>query len=376
MGSSIRTSRRQNALNSCIYDRLLLKKMSEKLESKKAIIMTSKLSQKGYGACLTKFKERLGLRGQEDLVTLVNVSMSPFISPSNFEQVLADAFREVAEEEVKVSVASNKSLSALRAFVLQGSAPVSLVHMACFGTASQRQQCILKGELLDAGLRAYLDAKRADSTSTYLVCTLEREGLSTIIRRESFKGMILKLTSASALLRKRRSNIRVIKDQPLSSRHFDMAYPSRMPFYLYGTRQGMHIDHILVQAPNAQLSVGEVTYELIEGSESVIAEGLESGFIAVADALPEHLMQPFTSDRLESFFYPGAKLDVTTYPDEGAAQSQGHDLCDNLGEPIARARITLGDNTFVDEHMINLDPVAAMPQTSKNSMPVPGASQR
>jgi hypothetical protein len=99
----------------------------------------------------------------------------------------------------QVSVASNKSLSALRAFVLQGSAPVSLVHMACFGTASQRQQCILKGELLDAGLRAYLDAKRADSTSTYLVCTLEREGLSTIIRRESFKGMILKLTSGGYL---------------------------------------------------------------------------------------------------------------------------------------------------------------------------------
>ena len=91
-----------NALNSRIYDRLSLKKMNEKLDSKKVIIMISKLSQKGYGACLTKFKERLGLRGQEDLVTLVNVSMSPFISPSNFEQVLADAFREVAEEEVEV----------------------------------------------------------------------------------------------------------------------------------------------------------------------------------------------------------------------------------------------------------------------------------
>ena len=91
-----------NALNSRIYDRLSLKKMSEKLESKKVIIMTSELSQKGYGTCLTKFKERLGLRGQEDLVILVNVSMSPFTSPSNFEQVLADAFREVAEEEVEV----------------------------------------------------------------------------------------------------------------------------------------------------------------------------------------------------------------------------------------------------------------------------------
>jgi hypothetical protein len=150
-----------------------------------------------------------------------------------------------------------------------------------------------------------------------------------------------------------------------------MAYPSRMPFYLYGTRQGMHIDHILVQAPNAQLSAGEVTYSVIEGSESIVAEGLEkeNSLIAVADALPEHLMQPFTSDRLETFFYPGAKLDVTIYHDSEAAQSQGHDLCDNLGDPIARARITLGDSTFADEHMINLDPVATiMPQSSK-SMP-------
>ena len=205
-----------NALNSRIYDRLSLKKMSEKPESKKAIIMTSTLSQKGYGVCLTKFKERLGLRGQEDLVILVNVSMSPFISPSNFEQVLADAFREVAEEEVEVrfrhlqrwwssgsnlipheqvSVARNKSMSALRAFILQGNGPVSLVHMPCFSTAGQRRQCILNGELSDTGLKAYLDAKKADPTSTYLACTLEREELSDIIRRRSLKCMVSKLTS-------------------------------------------------------------------------------------------------------------------------------------------------------------------------------------
>jgi hypothetical protein len=91
-----------NALNSRIYDRLSHKKMTENLESRKVIIMSSVLSQKKYGACLSKFKERLGLRGQEDLVILVNVSMSPFVSPSNFEHVLADAFREVAEQEVEV----------------------------------------------------------------------------------------------------------------------------------------------------------------------------------------------------------------------------------------------------------------------------------
>jgi hypothetical protein len=101
----------------------------------------------------------------------------------------------------QVSVALNRSRSALRAFVLQGSGPVSLVHMPCFGTASQRQQCILNGELSDDGLEAYLEAKRADPTSTYLVCTLEREELSTIIRRKSFRCLISKLTSDGYLFR-------------------------------------------------------------------------------------------------------------------------------------------------------------------------------
>jgi hypothetical protein len=150
-----------------------------------------------------------------------------------------------------------------------------------------------------------------------------------------------------------------------------------MPFYLYGTGQEMHIDHILVRAPNAQLSAGEVTVELIEGSESVFAAGLRNGFIAVADALPEHLMQPFTLGRLESFFYPGAKLDLSLYPDDDS-ESRGYeyDLCDKLGEPIARSRITLGGNTFVDEYMINLDvphcdelPKKGMENTSGSSPP-------
>jgi|SRR6266850_1261240 len=101
-GSINRDVSEANYLNARIYDRLSLKSMTEKLENTKVIIMSSMLSQKEYGACLTKFKERLGLSGQEDLYVLVNVSMSPFVSPSNFDQVLADEFRKVAEEEVEV----------------------------------------------------------------------------------------------------------------------------------------------------------------------------------------------------------------------------------------------------------------------------------
>jgi hypothetical protein len=164
------------------------------------------------------------------------------------------------------------------------------------------------------------------------------------------------------------TNIRVIKNRSLSSCHLDIDYPSRMPFYLYGTGQEIHIDHVLVKAPNAQLSAGEVTFGLVEGSESVFAAGLKTGFIAVADALPENLMQPLTSDRLKSFFHPGAKLDLSIYPDEEAAQSQGGGLWGKLGEPIARSRITLGGNTFVDEYMINLDAPVGMSQSPKKSM--------
>ena len=176
------------------------------------------------------------------------------------------------------------------------------------------------------------------------------------------------LLSASFIAEAEVTNIGVIKNRPLCSHHLDIDYPSRMPFYLYGTGQEIHIDHILVKAPNAQLSAGEITFDLIEGNESVFAAGLKGGLIAVADTLPEHLMQPFTLDRLESFFRPSAKLELSIYPDK-VSQSQGYGLCNKLGEPIARARITLGGNTFVDEYMINLDVPVVVSQSPKKSMP-------
>jgi hypothetical protein len=175
----------------------------------------------------------------------------------------------------------------------------------------------------------------------------------------------------SAILEARVTDISVIKNRWLGSNDLDTDYPSRMPFYLYGTREEMHIDHVLVQAPNAQISAGEVAVELIEGSESVLNAELKDGLIVVADFLPEHLMQPFTADRLNRLFCPGAKLDVSVYHDQNAGQRGGPDLCDNLGKPIARATITLGDNIFVDAHMINLDGPIVTSKAPKKSMVIP-----
>ena len=180
------------------------------------------------------------------------------------------------------------------------------------------------------------------------------------------------ISSPSAISEARVTNVSVIKNRLLGSNDLDISYPSSMPFYLYGTTQEMHIDHVLVQAPNAQISAGEVAVELIEGSESVFTAGLKNGLVVVADSLPEHLMQPFTADRLNRLFYPGVKFEVSVYHDQNTGQPPGPDFCRNLGKPIARAMITLGNNTFVDAYMINLDaPIVTSQAPKKSSMAIP-----
>lgn len=67
--------------------------------------------------------------------------------------------------------------------------------MPYIGASSQRQQCILNGELSGFGLKAYTEAKRADPTATFVACTLKGEDLSAIIRRRSLECMICKLTA-------------------------------------------------------------------------------------------------------------------------------------------------------------------------------------
>ena len=93
-----------NFLNARIYERLSFHKLSDELKDRKIIIMSTILSQEEYGNCLTNFKDRLGLVGDGNLFALINVSMSPFSSPINFEQVVASTFREVAENEAQVGL--------------------------------------------------------------------------------------------------------------------------------------------------------------------------------------------------------------------------------------------------------------------------------
>lgn len=67
-------------------------------------LTSSVLSQTDYGKCLTTFKTRLGLAGDQDLYVLVNVTMSPWATTDS-QAILNDMvakFQAIALKEAQV----------------------------------------------------------------------------------------------------------------------------------------------------------------------------------------------------------------------------------------------------------------------------------
>ena len=100
-----------NYLNQRIFQRTSISKVQDKIDDKPIILTSTSLSQKDYKGCLTHFKKRLGLVGDQDLFILVNVTMSPWPTANNFIGKLAQEFQDIAKEEVaKVQSSSHNPL--------------------------------------------------------------------------------------------------------------------------------------------------------------------------------------------------------------------------------------------------------------------------
>jgi hypothetical protein len=154
------------------------------------------------------------------------------------------------------------------------------------------------------------------------------------------------------------TNIKVVVNFPLDSKDLASSYPPvGMPFYLYGSSQPAeyHIDHTFVAAPNIQLSGGEVTMEVREGTLPTFTD--DSPYVKIiATEHQERVMQPFPPnkdiDKHRFFFSPGK---ILAFEIEGSS-------------PAIRGTLTLTKNSFVDTDMLNEDPV---PHTHHD--PVPNA---
>ena len=155
------------------------------------------------------------------------------------------------------------------------------------------------------------------------------------------------------------TNVKIVKRRSLDSEDFDSSYPALMPFYLYGTREQPHIDHMLLLAPNIQLSAGSVELELKDGT-SLTDDELVKGVIAVATNVREKSMQPFpimkSSEVPDSFWFKqGFKMDVKIYRDPFPTSTTDRINMDEVKELLEEGTITILGDVYVDSDKLNGD---------------------
>ena len=151
----------------------------------------------------------------------------------------------------------------------------------------------------------------------------------------------------------------VLQHHPLNSQYRDDNYPSgHMPFYIYGSKEEVHIDHILVRSPNIQLSAEKVKLEL---DREISGDQLSKGAILYASGIQEEAMQPFlpTVDLLKNgsfFFRPAQRIPVTIYENKNDSSATGPGLAD-VGDatPITKGTMVLGEGVYVDSEKLNKD---------------------
>lgn len=136
--------------------------------------------------------------------------------------------------------------------------------------------------------------------------------------------------------------VSVVKHRSLKSQFRDRKYPSGfVPFYLFGTKKCLIIDHVLVRSPNISLSADDVKLSA-DLLDAIPEESLASGCLLALEDRSEAAMQPFQStegtlsDTLDStsnfFFTPGSKFTVSVYADPKGATDNGPGLVDLRGE--------------------------------------------
>ncbi|KAI1630536.1 pyridoxal-dependent decarboxylase domain protein [Biscogniauxia mediterranea] len=242
-------------------------------------LTSTEFSDELYGSCKAKFMERLGLeQSTQDLMVLRNVVMSPFPTDGNFTNTLAKIFYDVVQRETEIVRKRNEIAPDFYSFLMQGTERVYLIHLPMFHVAKHRQQLIVSAVLDKESKVKYVALKNANPNEPMLLVTQNKVLMQDVVHDGgTFKAQIMTKES-----------------RPLNSKWRLKDYPDVfMPFYLYGTAKEANIDHILVRAPNTQLSAGRCKLEF---SEEVPDDIWEKPLVLRIDDVYEAPMQPFPSN--------------------------------------------------------------------------------
>ncbi|KAF8892114.1 pyridoxal phosphate-dependent transferase [Infundibulicybe gibba] len=348
-----------NFLNSRIFTKLAIQSTGDNVQERPLILTSTTLKQKEYGGCLTNFKERLGLKKDDkDLFVLVNVTMSPWSTTNDFLKTVANEFEKVANKEVEGSLYRNTATPDMHGFVMQGTDKLHLVHLPMFNMENHRHQTIITAELPEDVKRKYVHAKQENPSRFFTLGTINKELFTDIIQ-----GALVRIAEGFQL-----TNIHIIKNQYLGARALDPSYPTHMPFYLYGTQEQMHIDHVLAKSTNIQLNSDRVKVEIAPGS--LTDEMLAQGITVFFDEVRENILQPLAEVGMESnnkfesgsfHFAPGKTFKFTIPPTGGDFWIQGQTFSwpPPPGSTPAHGTITLGTSCFAESHELNMHPMPA-----------------
>ncbi|KAB8233262.1 pyridoxal phosphate-dependent transferase [Aspergillus alliaceus] len=333
-----------------------------------------------YGQCAQNFMRRLGLDAcAQDLWVLRNVVMSPFPTDKDFIQTLMYTLQQVIIEEVEECRKRNSLDKKEVVFLLRGTDIVFLDFQTSFHRATQRQQIILGADLEDKTKEDYKKLKREYPMHDIAFRSKDPQHLEELIKRIS-KGEVPEIEGEIGVregedfiggtIKCSVQMVRIIKSSPLNSANRDDHYPRHfMPFYLYGSPDQYHISHMLLQAPNVNLSACDVKFS--KALSKTVHAYLEKskGLILTLTGYREETMHPFPQKNDDSvltsddfFFRSGQKFKVKVYEDPNGNCSEGPGLIDNLGTPIGRGEMTLGDDVHVDVELLNQDPLVKQEQ--------------
>lgn len=342
-----------NYLNNRIFDRLSLTSVGEQPQDIPMFLSATQFGHADYAECAEEYKRRLGLetRSQQDLFVLRNVVMSPFQGAGDFVQNIADIFQSTLEEEMQHVIKRNTVSPQIHEFTMQGTDELYLVYRPLFHHANGRQQLILSVGDVDAD--AWAKCKTAMSTNPGAIYEVQTSTATTLDKlldgcrscgdlsfRGDMTGPDLDLKSVDF------NKVKVIKQRTLLSAWRDVEYPATStPFYLYGSHDEQHVEHMLLRAPNAQISSACVKLDV---SPALSAEQLARGVLACVQ-VPECALQPLGAQHP---FTPNARFRVTIAEDSHQATAKGPGLAIG-GSELARGTLTFGDAVFTDVNRLN-----------------------
>ncbi|KAB8255989.1 pyridoxal phosphate-dependent transferase [Aspergillus pseudonomiae] len=373
-----------NYLMRRVVNRLSITTTQGKPEKPSLFLTSTQFEPALYGQCAQNFMRRLGLAPcAQDLWVLRNVVMSPFPTTRDFIRTLMkEELERVIIEEVKHCRTRNSREQKELEFLLRGTDEVFLDFQTSFHRATQRQQIILAATLAEGTMKSYKALKDRFSVQDIVFKSKESQNLEELMTKikneadpktatnqpikidgvisaregDTFIGTPIQCTVEMT---------RVVISRPLNSANRDDHYPRHfMPFYLYGAEEQYHISHMLLQAPNVNLSASEV--KLDKELLKIVRPRLRNhkALILTLTGYREETMHPFPPKNddpvllsKDFFFRPGKVFNVKVYEDPKAEDAKGPGLIDNLGTPIARGTMTLRSDVHVDVETLNRDPL-------------------